>query len=119
VVNAQVNEAHTARLVRELERDQPTSPSTKFDMLLPSLLNYLEVQTEQQLPKFWFHLAAAKKKQEFATVRDCLEAYARGPTAFGPLAPITIVQFIHGNICRPPSRRPKNWIAAIYGHGWF
>jgi len=33
-------------------------------------------------------LAATKKKQEFATVRDCLETYARGVTAFCPFAPI-------------------------------
>jgi hypothetical protein len=57
-------------------------------MLLPLLLNYLNVQSEQNLPDFWFRLAAAKKKQEFRTVHDCLEAYSRGPATFGPYAPI-------------------------------
>jgi hypothetical protein len=67
-VNSQVAEAQTARLIRELERDQPTTPATKFDMLFASLLNYLNVATEQELPNFWFRFAAAKKKQEFGTV---------------------------------------------------
>jgi hypothetical protein len=87
-VNSQVSESQTARLIRELERDQPTNPSVKFDMLFDSLLNYLNVTTEQELPDFWFRFAAAKKKQEFGTVRDALETYARGPQAFGPFAPI-------------------------------
>ena len=87
-VNAQVAEAQTARVLKELERDQPTLPSVKFDMLQSSLLNYLNVNSEQDLPELWFRLAAAKKKQEFGTVRDSLEAYARGPTAFCTLAPI-------------------------------
>jgi hypothetical protein len=30
-------------------------------MLLPSLLNYLNVNEEQALPDFWFRLSAAKK----------------------------------------------------------
>jgi hypothetical protein len=87
-VNSQVAEAQTAHLVRELERDQPTLPSVKFNMLFRSLLNYLNVDQEQDLPDFWFGFAAAKKKQEFGTVRDALETYARGATAFGPFAPI-------------------------------
>ncbi len=57
-------------------------------MLFDSLLNYLNVATEQELPDFWFRFAAAKKKQEFGTVRDALKNYARGPQAFGPFTPI-------------------------------
>jgi hypothetical protein len=87
-VNSQVAESQTTRLIRELERDQSTTPSVKFDMLFDSLLNYLNVATEQELPDFWFRFATAKKKQEFGTVRDALEKYARGPQAFGPFAPI-------------------------------
>lgn len=87
-VNSQVAEAQTARLIREIERDQPTTPAVKFDMLFDSLLNYLNVATEQELPEFWFRFAAAKKKQEFATVRDALETYSRSARSFGPFAPI-------------------------------
>jgi len=87
-VNSQVNEACTARLVHELERDQPVLPSTKFETLFSSLLNYLNVNSEQHLPKFWFKLAASKKKQEFGTVCDALESYSRGATSFGPYSPI-------------------------------
>jgi hypothetical protein len=86
-INSQVAEAQTARLVRELERDQPTTPAAKFDMLFASLLNYLDVATEQELPDFWFRFAAAKKKKEFGTVRDALENYAKGAQSFGPSAP--------------------------------
>jgi hypothetical protein len=87
-VNSQVAEARTVRVVRELEYDQPVLPSTKFELLFQSLLNLLNVDSEQDLPNFWFRFAASKKKQEFATVRDCLETYARGTTAFCPFAPI-------------------------------
>jgi hypothetical protein len=87
-VNSQVNEACTARLVRELERDPSVLPSTKFETLFASLLNYLNVDSEQHLPEFWFKLAASKKKQEFSTVRDTLESYLRGATSFGPYSPI-------------------------------
>ena len=88
VVNNQVTEAQTARLIRDLERDQPTTPAVKFDMLFNSLLNMLNVTSEQELPDLWFHFAASKKKQEFGTIRNSLENHARSDHSFGPFAPI-------------------------------
>ncbi len=81
-------EARTARLVNEMERDQPVMPSAKFNMLFTSLKSMLNVQEENALPKFWFTLAAAPKKQEFSTVRDFLDNYSRGANAFLAVAPI-------------------------------
>ena len=63
-INSQVAGAQTAWLVCELERDQPTTPATKFDILFASLLNYLDVATEQELPDFWFRFAVAKKRNK-------------------------------------------------------
>jgi hypothetical protein len=73
VVSNQVTEAQTARLVHELERDQPTTPAVKFDMLFNSLLNMLNITSEQELPDLWFHFAASKKKQEFSAIGNSLE----------------------------------------------
>jgi len=87
-VASQANEAQTARLARELERDQPTLPSTKFSLLFPSLKRYLGVEEEAQLPEFWFSLASAKKKQEFSVVKEALEAYSRSNATFYNLAPV-------------------------------
>ncbi len=81
-------EARTARLVNEMERDQPVMPSAKFNMLFTSLKSMLNVQDENALPEFWFTLAAAPKKQEFSTVRDFLDNYSRGANAFLAVAPI-------------------------------
>jgi len=75
-------------LIRDLERDQPTTPAVKFDMLFNSLLNMLNITSEQELPDLWFHFAASKKKQEFGTIRNSLENYARSDHSFGPFAPI-------------------------------
>jgi hypothetical protein len=81
-------EARNARLVHELERDQPTLPSAKFNMLFTSLKSMLNVNVEAELPEFWFTLAAAPKKQEFSTVRDYLDAYSRTQNAFLAVSPI-------------------------------
>jgi len=81
-------EARNARLVQELERDQPTLPSAKFNMLFTSLKSMLNVNVEAELPEFWFTLAAAPKKQEFSTVRDYLDAYSRTQNAFLAVSPI-------------------------------
>jgi hypothetical protein len=84
----QNNEARTAWLVQEMERDQPTLPSAKFNMLFSSLKVMLNVINEAELPTFWFTLAASPKKQEFSTVRDFLDKYSRSAEAFIAVAPI-------------------------------
>jgi len=90
----QNNEARTTRLANELERDQPTLPSSKFSMLFNSLKAMLNVQEEAQLPEFWFTLAAAPKKQEFSTIRDFLDNYSRSANAFLAVAPIPTLKLL-------------------------
>jgi hypothetical protein len=63
-------------LAKEAERDQPTLPSTKFNLLFNNLKNYLNMQDKVEFPEFWFSLAAVKKKQEFGVVRDALDSYS-------------------------------------------
>jgi hypothetical protein len=91
LANAVANQATAVRedrLAREIERERPTVPSSKFQLLFNTLKTLLSVQDEAELPDFWFLLAAAAKKQEFAVVRQALDAYAKSPQAFIPQAPI-------------------------------
>jgi hypothetical protein len=87
-VATQATEAHTARLAREIERDQPVLPSVKFRSLFTLLKGYLNVADENELPEFWFSLAAAPKKQEFSVIRESLDAYSRTDGAFLNVAPV-------------------------------
>ncbi len=84
----QATEAHTARLAREVEKDQPTLPSTKFNALYHNLKSYLNVTEDENLPYFWFSLAAATKRQEFSIVREALDAFSRTDLAYLNTAPI-------------------------------
>jgi hypothetical protein len=87
-VSSQADEAHTARLAREIERDQPTLPSSKFNLLFNVLKSLLNVQEEAELPELWFTLAAATKKQEFSVVREALDAFSKSEQAYINTAPI-------------------------------
>jgi hypothetical protein len=82
----QTSEAKTARLAKEIGADQPTTPSKKFGLLLPTLLHLLEVADEQHLPNFRYQFAAATKKQEFNVLRDFLDSYSRRDEVFFALA---------------------------------
>lgn len=91
LANAVANQATAVRedrLAREVERDRPTMPSAKFQMLFRTLTSLLNVRDEAELPDFWFLLASATKKQEFGVIRQALDAYAHSPQAFIPQAPI-------------------------------
>jgi len=87
-VATQATEARNDRLAREVERERPTLPSAKFNLLYPTLQSLLSVQDEQDLPEFWFSFANATKKQEFGVLKQALDAYAKSDTAFVPQAPI-------------------------------
>jgi hypothetical protein len=87
-VATQATEAHTARLAREIEKDQPILPSARYSALFSVLKNLLNVRDEAELPEFWFTLAATPKKQEFSVVREALEAFSRSDQAFTNSAPI-------------------------------
>ncbi len=87
-VSSQAEEAHTARLAREIEKDQLILPSTKFSMLFTILKSLLNAQDEAALPDFWFALAVASKKQEFSVVREALDLFSCSEAAFINTAPI-------------------------------
>jgi hypothetical protein len=91
LANAVANQATVVRedrLAREIERDRPTMPSAKFQLLFRTLTSLLNVRNEAELPDFWFSLASATKKQEFGVIRQALDAYAHSPQAFISQAPI-------------------------------
>jgi hypothetical protein len=87
-VTQQAAEVQRAQLARTAERDAPSTPATKFGLLLDSLKHYLNVQEENELPEFWFQFAAAPKKQEFSVIKDYLELYARSEEAFVSTTPV-------------------------------
>jgi len=87
-VTNQATEVNRALLARTIKRETPTTPATKFGLLLPSLKNFLHVQEEEELPDFWFQSTLASKKQEFSVLRDYLELYARSEHAFVSTPPI-------------------------------
>ncbi len=66
LANAVANQATAVRedrLARDVERDRPTLPSSKFQLLFNTLLNLLNVRDEAELPDFWFSLASATKNR--------------------------------------------------------
>lgn len=87
-ISSQTLEARSARIAREVERDQPTLPSTKFGLLFDSLKSFLNVQEEHELRDFWFQLAAAPKKQEFSIIKEYLLAHSWSDRAFMSICPI-------------------------------
>jgi hypothetical protein len=87
-ITNQATEVNRALLARTIERETPTTPATKFGLLLPSLKNFLHVQEEEELPELWFQFASASKKQEFSILRDYLELYTRSEHAFVSTPPI-------------------------------
>lgn len=91
LANAVANQATAARedrLARDIERDRPTMPSVKFQLLFRTLTSLLNIRDKAELPEIWFSLASATKKQEFGVIRQALDAYAHSPQAFIPQAPI-------------------------------
>jgi len=84
----QAAEAHTARLAREIEKEQPTMPTTKFNALYNNLKAYLNVTEDDSLPDLWFTLAASSKRQEFSVVREAPDAFSRTDLAFINIAPV-------------------------------
>jgi hypothetical protein len=87
-IATQTLEARTARIAREVEREQPTTPSTKFGLLFDSLKSALNIVEENELPQFWFQFAAAPKKQEFSVLKEYLLAHSRSERAFMTICPI-------------------------------
>jgi hypothetical protein len=87
-IAAQTNDQRAAREHKQAVDLQPTLPSAKFQNTLPILLDLLQVPDEVELPPLWHQLANATKRQEFGTVKEMLEGFARGPETFYYLAPV-------------------------------
>lgn len=79
---AQTNDTHLARDQHEAQALGPKLPSDKFMVTLPVLMEYAEVQDEQELPLLWHQWANCTKRQEFNVLKDVLDTYARSPEAF-------------------------------------
>jgi hypothetical protein len=92
-----VTQTNDSRLVREQRAAtelEPKLPSEKFTVTLPILLEYLQVADERHLPSLWHQWANCKKRQEFQVLRDALDAFARGPTAFISTVPVVTAKLV-------------------------
>jgi hypothetical protein len=91
---AQTNDTHLARDQREAQALAPKLPSDKFTVTLPVLMEYAEVQDEQELPLLWHQWANCTKCQEFNVLKDVLDTYARSPEAFTATVPIVTPKLV-------------------------
>jgi hypothetical protein len=91
---AQMNDTRQARDQKAALEQEPKLPSSRFMVMLPVLLEYLQIPTEDDLPDLWHRWANCTKKQEVQVLRDVLDGYARSADAFSPLVPIVTPRLV-------------------------
>jgi len=84
----QTNEGRQVREQKAAEALEPKLPSSRFEVTLPVLMEYLQVTDERQLPNIWHQWANCAKKQDLQVLRDALDAFARSPEAYSSSVPI-------------------------------
>jgi len=94
-VTQNTNESQIAREEKAARAADPKLPSDKFTITLNIFLEYLGIADKNNLPPLWgIGGQTAPKKKEFAILSDQLYAYARGPDAFVPSAPVFSVRLV-------------------------
>lgn len=91
----QTNDTRLSRGQKAAADLEPKLPSQKFGLTLPILLEYLQIADERNLPILWHQWANCTKKHEFQILREALEAFARGPTAFTTMVPVVTAKLVH------------------------
>ncbi len=97
MANAVVTQTNDQRIAREARANEallPTLPSTKFQNMLPILMEVIQVQDEMELPPLWHQWANAMKRQEFGIFRELLDTYAHSPDAFYNMAPVASAKLV-------------------------
>jgi len=85
---AQTNDTRQARELKLAEDQAPKLPSKRFEVTLPVLMEYLQVEDERNLPDIWHQWSNCAKRQETQVLRDALDAFARSSQAFSSAVPI-------------------------------
>ncbi len=83
-ITSQTLENRTARIARDVEHEQPTTPSAKFGLLFNSLKSFLNVQEENELPDFGSSFPWPPKSKNSVSSRST-SSHTRAP--IGPLCP--------------------------------
>jgi hypothetical protein len=90
----QTNDQRLVRDAKAAEALQPTLSSTKFKNTLPILMEYLQVQDEQELPTLWHQWANSTKRQEFSMLQELLDTYSHGVEFFYSMAPVVSAKLV-------------------------
>jgi hypothetical protein len=90
----QTNDSRQAREQKAAQDTEPKLPSERFKVTLPVLLEYLQVQDENDLPPIWHRWSNCTKKQELQVLRDSLDSFARSADAFSTSVPVVTARLV-------------------------
>jgi hypothetical protein len=90
----QTNDTRQAREQKAAQDSEPKLPSDRFKVTLPVLLEYLQVQDENDLPPIWHRWSNCTKKQELQVLRDSLDSFARSADAFSTSVPVVTARLV-------------------------
>jgi len=90
----QTNETRQAREIKLAQDVDPKLPSDRFKVTLPILIEYLQVQNEDDLPPLWHRWANCTKKQDIQVLSDTLHTFARSADAFSASVPIVTARLV-------------------------
>jgi hypothetical protein len=90
----QTNNSRQAREQNAAQDNEPKQPSDRFKVTLPVLLEYLQVQDENNLPPIWHRWSNCTKKQELQVLRDSLDSFARSVDAFSSSVPVVTARLV-------------------------
>ncbi len=79
-VTEHTNDNRMAREQKAADAATPKNPSDKFGIMLPLLLEYLEVADERNLPELWQQLANCTKRQEYHVILEQVQAQRDFPS---------------------------------------
>ena len=118
---AQTNDTRQARELKLAEDQAPKLPSKRFEVTLPVLMEYLQVEDERNLPDIWHQWSNCAKRQETQVLRDALDAFARSSHAFSSAVPIVsarLTQDMLALFCRKFRGRHQKWLAPFHRNRW-
>jgi hypothetical protein len=90
----QTNDARATREQKQAQDMEPKLPSSRFTVTLPVLLEYLQLDTELNLPTIWYSWANCIKRQETQVLRDALDAFSRSADAFSTSVPLVTARLV-------------------------
>jgi hypothetical protein len=90
----QTNDSRQAREQKAAQDSELKLPSDRFKVTLPVLLEYLQMQDENNLSPIWHRWSNCTKKQELQVLRDSLDSFARSAEAFSTSVPVVTARLV-------------------------